>query len=538
MKNVIRHCLFAMMASLALYSPSGLTQDIVEYEDELFTPAELDSILAPIALYPDSVLSHVLIASTYPLEVIQAARWSRDNPGLDGELAVSAVEDFDWDPSVKALTAFPELLARMDEDIEWTQQIGDAFLVQEGEVIAAIQGLRDRAYAQGHLRSDEHVRVVREERVIYIEPVRTRTVYIPYYDPYVVYGNWWWDGYPPYRWRHPRYHAGISFYWGSGFRIAPTFYFSSFHWSRQRVVVVHHHHYPRRHFRSGRDVARYREARHWRHDPHHRRGVAYHRQLDDSRFIARASRAERRAERHARPVVDQRRWAQAQRRDLNLRQRQTGEGQAQAIQRRSERAQARAETRQQSSRRTIQSQREPSARSALERRGLDRERSRAVTSRSENRAAVRSEARRATQPSERRARVERRSSRSDFNVDRSRVPAQATEGRSTRRAINRDRGAMIDSRPAARQEPSRQRIERSAPRRSSPAPARSQPARAPTQRPARIQRESRAPTQRPARVQRESRATPRSRSPESGRAQVRQRVESRRSGQDGRRREP
>lgn len=318
MNKASGHWIPILMACLALYSPFVSAQDLGEYEAEPFTDAELDSILAPIALYPDSVLSHVLIASTYPLEVIRAARWSRDNPGFDGELAVAAVEDFDWDPSVKALAAFPELLARMDEDIEWTQQIGDAFLIQEASVIATIQGLRDRAYAQGHLKTDEHVRVVREERVIYIEPARTRYVYLPYYDPLVVYGRWWWDAYPPYRWRHPRYVAGISFYWGSGFRIAPTFYFSSFHWSRKRVVVVNHHHYPREHFRSGRDVARYHRADHWRHDPHHRRGVHYRHRVAENRFVEHRAKQTRRAGARQRSVADQRRWASSRRDQLDL----------------------------------------------------------------------------------------------------------------------------------------------------------------------------------------------------------------------------
>ena len=323
-----------------------------DYQDNdreaLFTQAQLDSILASIALYPDSVLSHVLIAATYPLEVIQAARWSLENPELDGELAVAAVEEFDWDPSVKALTAFPELLQRMDEDIEWTQQLGDAFLVQEELVIASIQNLRDRAYSQGHLRTNDHVRVVREEKVIYIEPARTRTVYIPYYDPHVVYGRWWWDAYPPFHWRHPSYYnrfsSGISFYWGSGFRIAPSFYFSGFHWPRKRVVVVnHHHHYnhhyygrptQRRNFSSGREIANYREARHWRHNPHHRRGVSYRHRVQENRFVENATRQTRRGNIRQRSVVnqqatqrpnqrvDQRRWASQRRDSLNLRQTQ------------------------------------------------------------------------------------------------------------------------------------------------------------------------------------------------------------------------
>ncbi len=297
-------------------------------QEPWFSQAEIDQMLAPVALYPDSVLSHVLIAATYPLEVVQAARWSRENPGLDGEVAVAAVEYQDWDPSVKALVAFPELLKRMDDDIGWTQRLGDAFMVQEADVVASIQHLRDQAYASGHLRSNEHVRVVRETKVIYIEPVRTRTVYVPYYDPRVVYGSWRWSAYPPVYWHHPpRYVSGVSFYWGPAYHIAPSFYFSSFHWSRQQVVVVNHnHYYGGRHFRSGREVANYREARHWRHNPHHRRGVSYHRGVADNRFVERSTtsttstRGQASAPRELRQRSQQREWAADQRRSLNLRE--------------------------------------------------------------------------------------------------------------------------------------------------------------------------------------------------------------------------
>ena len=289
-QQLIIVALTAVVASACASVPASSSQE------PWFSQAEIDQMLAPVALYPDSVLSHVLIAATYPLEVVQAARWSRENPGLDGEVAVAAVEYQDWDPSVKALVAFPELLRRMDDDIAWTQRLGDAFLVQEADVVASIQHLRDQAYASGHLRSNEHVRVVRETKVIYIEPVRTRTVYVPYYDPRVVYGSWHWSAYPPVYWHHPpRYVSGVSFYWGPAYRIAPTFYFSSFHWSRKQVVVVnHHHHYHRdRHFHSGRDVANYREARHWQHNPHHRRGVNYHRGVSENRFVERSTNSTR-----------------------------------------------------------------------------------------------------------------------------------------------------------------------------------------------------------------------------------------------------
>lgn len=254
-----------------------------------FSQAELDQMLAPVALYPDTVLSHVLIAATYPLEVVQAARWSRAHPEYTGENAVAAVEHKPWDPSVMALVAFPELLARMDADLNWTQRLGDAFLVQEYEVLDTIQYLRDDAYAAGHLRSNEYVRVVREPEYIYIEPAVTRVVYVPYYDPRVVYGSWRYSAYPPVYWDHPRgYRSGFSFHWSSGHHVQSAFFFSSFHWSSHKVVVHDHHRYGHRNrghyghgFSSGRDVARYKNAHHWKHNPEHRRGVAYRHGVDE-----------------------------------------------------------------------------------------------------------------------------------------------------------------------------------------------------------------------------------------------------------------
>ncbi|MDZ7791893.1 MAG: DUF3300 domain-containing protein [Xanthomonadales bacterium] len=286
-------------------------------DDSYFSQAELDSMLAPVALYPDSVLSHVLIAATYPLEVIQAARFSREHPGLRGEDAVVAVDGYDWDPSVKALVAFPDLLRRMDEDLDWTQDLGDAFLVQEEDVIASIQYLRSEAYSQGHLRSNDRVKVVREKEYIYIEPARTRLVYVPYYDPRIVYSSWRWSSHPPRYWHRPSgFNVSIGFHWGRPYTIRPDFYFSSFHWAQRQVVVVnHHHHYYRDHgFRSGRDVALFRDARHWRHDPVHRRGVSYRGRVEKTRFVDNsrpASAATRSASAAQRTAVrsDRREWA-------------------------------------------------------------------------------------------------------------------------------------------------------------------------------------------------------------------------------------
>ncbi len=326
--------------ALALIAGIGLSVPLQSAQPAPFTQAELDQMLAPVALYPDTVLSHVLIAATYPLEVVQAARWSRHNPSLRGEEAVASVERMDWDPSVKALVAFPELLARMDEDLDWTQRLGDAFLMQEEEVVDTVQYLRSEAYAQGHLRSNEHVRVVRETQYIYIEPARTRVVYVPYYDPRVVYTRWRWSSHPPVYWRHPpAYRSSVVFYWGPAYRVAPTFYFSSFHWSRRQVVSVHHHHHhhhrhvhTHRHFGSGREIARHSSARHWQHNPVHRRGVSYRPGVDERRFVqsqrdsarsaaVRSASARATGPQRARTIGQQRQWADRQRAAAPLRER-------------------------------------------------------------------------------------------------------------------------------------------------------------------------------------------------------------------------
>jgi hypothetical protein len=242
-----------------------------------FSEAQLDSLLAPIALYPDTVLSHVLIAATYPLEVVEADRWARTNSHLTGDNAVNSVDNQDWDPSVKALVAFPEILKRMSEDLEWTQQLGDAFLADEAGVMDSVQKLRNRAYASGNLDKVEHVRVIREQETIVIEPSVERVVNVPAYDTRVVYGNWWWADYPPVYWHYPSSYVFVSgFYWGPRVYIGPQFYFSGCHWNQRRVVVVDHHHHYNQRFYDSRSVAHYAGATHWNHNPAHRRGVAYH----------------------------------------------------------------------------------------------------------------------------------------------------------------------------------------------------------------------------------------------------------------------
>jgi hypothetical protein len=246
-----------------------------------FDQQALDRMLAPIALYPDALLTQILMASTYPLEVVQAARWSRAHPGLAGDDAVRAANREDWDPSVKSLTAFPQILAMMDERLEWTQDLGDAFLDQEPHVMETVQMLRQRAYAAGHLHSDNQVRVVRQDRYILVEPAQPQVIYVPYYDPQVIYGAWWWPA-PPVYWRPwagyaPRPGLHVGFHFGGGVRIAADFFFGRPDWQRRSVQVVHvnNYYYNRTVVNRGRTEPVNLIPGRWRHDPVHRHSAPY-----------------------------------------------------------------------------------------------------------------------------------------------------------------------------------------------------------------------------------------------------------------------
>ena len=292
-----------------------------------FSQAELDQMLAPVALYPDALLSQVLMAAIYPIEVVEAARWTRANPGLKGDDAVRAAQNQDWDPSVQSLVAFPQILQRMDEQLNWTESLGDAFLAQEPAVMDTVQQLRRRAQAAGNLRSSEQIRVVQEGPVIYVRPARPQVVYVPYYDPLVVYGDWWWPAYRPVYWApwagyaRPRPAPGISvgFWFGSPVGISANFFFGDVDWGRRSVRVVHptaYYYRPPRVIVSNATVINRSmnvDRNAWQHDPHHRRGADY-RQAAPAVQAAPAAQAAARAQpREARREAQEPRQHQQQR---------------------------------------------------------------------------------------------------------------------------------------------------------------------------------------------------------------------------------
>jgi hypothetical protein len=201
-----------------LFSPlSALAQNAVPPSDapsgqQLLKPEQLDALVAPVALYPDNLLSQVLMASTFPLQVVRAERWLDDNKKLSGDQLEAAVDKQDWDDSVKSLVATPSVLAMMSEKIDWTQKLGDAVIAQQPDVMDAVQRLRVKAQANNKLQStkEQTVTVTQSQgkQVIAIAPTDPDTVYVPYYDPAVVYGQWPYPAYPPYYWPPPGYIAG------------------------------------------------------------------------------------------------------------------------------------------------------------------------------------------------------------------------------------------------------------------------------------------------------------------------------------------
>ncbi len=278
MKNLksLKNMLVWVLIILLAAPPAVFAQDS-SVAVKKFSQEELDQMLAPVALYPDSLLGQVLIASTYPLEVVLADRWVKQNKNLKGEALNDAVDRQNWDASVKALVPFPDVLSMMSEKTEWTQNLGDAFLSQQDDVMNTVQRLREKAHDAGNLKTTEQQVVVVEREIIRIEPANPQVVYVPVYDPWWVYGPWWWPAYPPYV-VYP-YRPGVvispGFIWfGTGFVVGAYWSSAWGYWDwPHRHVIVH----TNRTININRTYVNVKNAPmgEWRHDPRHRRGVAY-----------------------------------------------------------------------------------------------------------------------------------------------------------------------------------------------------------------------------------------------------------------------
>lgn len=296
--------LLACMACLTFAANGAAAQE--KPAPATFKPEEIEALVAPIALYPDTVLSQVLMASTYPLEIVYAARWVKSHPDQKGDAAIKAVQNESWDVSVKSLVAFPQVLEPMYDKLDWTQKLGDAFLAQQKDVLAAVQRLRARARDAGNLKSNEQQNVIVEQAtspeavsqtIVRIEPANPQVIYVPAYDPAVVYGGWAYPAYPYYYWPpYPAYYPGYAFGSGLAFGLglaAAGAIFGDCNWGGGDVHVDHHKatNIDRNFDRNGTQGDR------WQHNVDHRKGVAYRDNATRERFgRTEAGAADRRAD--------------------------------------------------------------------------------------------------------------------------------------------------------------------------------------------------------------------------------------------------
>src|SRR5262245_26952279 len=221
------------MGLLSLSSPVAVAQEAPPAQSQEMTtteeaaklpPDQLDSLVAPIALYSDSLLAQTLAASTYPLEIIQLQQWMGKNKNLQGQALADAVLKQPWDPSVQGLVAFPDVVTRMAENIQWTTDLGNAFLAQQSDVMNSVQRMRAKAQGTGNLKTSsqqivESKTVEGGKQVIEIQQASSDVAYVPSYDPTVVYGTASSD-YPYPNYTYPGYVRGSSWAWGAGVAVS------------------------------------------------------------------------------------------------------------------------------------------------------------------------------------------------------------------------------------------------------------------------------------------------------------------------------
>jgi len=286
--SMVRSCIAALflmglqtiMVHAQTPAPQTPATSSPDQSQQLLKPEQLDQLLAPIALYPDTLLAEILMASTYPLEVVQADRWATENKNLKGAQLKAAVDKQSWDDSVKALVATPSVLSMMSTKLDWTQKLGDAVLAQQPDVMDAVQRLRAKAQANNKLASTKEQKVTTTQQqgrdVIVIEPAVPDTIYVPYYDPAVVYGAWPYASYPPYYFPPPYGYVsgallatGLAF--GAGYALGRwtsggNYWGGGLNWGNRNINVNRP---------VNINTGNINVGNNWQHNSVHRQGVKY-----------------------------------------------------------------------------------------------------------------------------------------------------------------------------------------------------------------------------------------------------------------------
>jgi len=300
----VSRCLVTLLSSVALIPgdtlaylplpPSSQSSSSQETSSKI-PPDQLDSLVAPIALYPDPVLAQTLAASTYPLELIQLKQWLEKNPGLKDKALADAVAKQPWDPSVQAMAALPDLVKRLTDDIQWTTDLGNAFLAQQSDVMDAVQRMRKKAQDKGNLKSNEQqkveTKVVENKTVIVVEQANPQVVYVPSYDPVVVYGPPVYPYppiyYPP-AWYYP---AGMAISFGVGVMMG-AFWSGGWGWGcgwggNNNITINRNNNFNRNTSIGGGNRPSNPIAgggNRWQHNPTHRGGAPYRDRATADRF--------------------------------------------------------------------------------------------------------------------------------------------------------------------------------------------------------------------------------------------------------------
>jgi hypothetical protein len=255
---------------------------------QVWSPQQLSNLVSPIALYPDPLLGQMLVASTYPLEVVEASQWLQRNKNVSGRELMDAAKQQSWDPSVQALVAVPDALAMLNQDIRWTTDLGNAFLAQQADVMNAVQQMRGRAQGNGKLYSTQQQTVTTEtqggQQAIIIQPANPQVIYVPSYDPFYVWGP------PVYGYYPPLYYSGFGFGFGWGFNLGFCFNnwggWGGWGWGLNwfgRSVFVNNSFFARYGFYSGFGSG-FGGRIIWVHNPGHRLGISYRNPQVAARF--------------------------------------------------------------------------------------------------------------------------------------------------------------------------------------------------------------------------------------------------------------
>jgi len=246
-----------------------------EADSAALSADQLDALVAPIALYPDPLLAQCLVASTYPLDIVDAQQWIARNPNLKGDELADAVEKENWDPSVQALAQVPDALKLLSQDIKWTTDLGDAFLAQQNDVMEAVQRLRAKARDAGKLASSEQMKVdsttADGKDVIEIEPSDPEVVYVPGYDPSAIWGPMYYP-YPPIY--YPPYYGGAWLGFGLGIAIGIGISNGwACHWGGNNTININNNNRYVNHYDRQNNINR--SGNQWEHNPKQRGGTPY-----------------------------------------------------------------------------------------------------------------------------------------------------------------------------------------------------------------------------------------------------------------------